>query len=452
MASTRSTNQTVKLTKTVVDRLTAPATGQAFYRDAELKGFAVRVTASGVTSFIVEKRIDGKVRRITLGRYGELTVEQARKEAHKLLGKVAMGMNPIVEKQREALRGLTLEQVFAEFKRVRANLRPGTLYQYQRFLDVTFDDWKTRPVTGITKDMIARKHAQLGAGSEATANLAMRFLRSLFNFALAHYEDETGIGALTENPVQRLTRTRSWYRTRRKQSVIKGHQLPAWYRAVTELRDSAAASASDAVTVTITVTDWLLFLLYSGLRRQEAAQLAWDRVDLEDRTLLIPDPKNHIPHVLPLSRPMLDILKRRKTEAELAEQRAKDAKEEWSVQEQRRLQAAAVFVFAGEGPAGYLIEPKRQIAKIIESSKVQFSPHDLRRTFITIAESIDVPPYAIKRLVNHTVRNDVTAGYIISDIDRLREPMERIANFIQQAVRDIPKAKVHKLRVVGAKA
>ena len=160
MASTRSTNQTVKLTKTVVDRLTAPATGQAFYRDAELKGFAVRVTASGVTSFIVEKRIDGKVRRITLGRYGELTVEQARKEAHKLLGKVAMGMNPIVEKQREALSGLTLEQVFAEFKRVRAGLRTGTLYQYTRFLDGRFADWKTRPLASITKDMIARKHAQ----------------------------------------------------------------------------------------------------------------------------------------------------------------------------------------------------------------------------------------------------------------------------------------------------
>ena len=101
----------------------------------------------------------------------------------------------------------------------------------------------------------------------------MRFLRSLFNFSLAHYEDESGIGVLPENPVQRLTRTRSWYRTRRKQSVIKGHQLPAWYRAVTELRDSASSFDTDAVSVSVTVADWLLFLLYSGLRRQEAAQL-----------------------------------------------------------------------------------------------------------------------------------------------------------------------------------
>lgn len=444
MASTRSTNQTVKLTKTVVDRMSAPAKGQAFYRDAELKGFAVRVTASGVTSFIVEKRIDGKVRRITLGRYGELTTEQARKEAQKLLGKVAMGMNPIAEKQREALRGMTLEQVFAEFKRVRAGLKTGTLYQYTQFLNGAFADWKTRPIASITKDMIARKHAHLGAASESTANLAMRFLRSLFNFALAHYEDETGLGVLTENPVQRLTRTRTWYRNRRKQSVIKIHQLPSWYGAVTELREDP-----DPTPVSVTVTDYLLLLLYSGLRRQEAAQLTWDRVDLEDRTLVIPDPKNRVPHILPLSKPMLDILKRRKGESERAERRARDLQKDLTLQEQRRLQASAVYVFPGEGPAGYLIEPKRQIAKVIDSSEVQFSLHDLRRTFITIAESLDVAPYTIKRLVNHTMRNDVTAGYIVSDLERLRGPMQKIAEFIVKACIAKQKAEVRTLRLVS---
>ena len=72
-----------KITKSTVDKLSTPETGQAFIRDSELKGFAVRITSSGSKSFILEKRIDGKVKRITLGRYPELTVEQARKEAHK---------------------------------------------------------------------------------------------------------------------------------------------------------------------------------------------------------------------------------------------------------------------------------------------------------------------------------------------------------------------------------
>lgn len=92
MASTRKEIETMttpqivpqKITKSYVDRLSTPETGQTFIRDTELKGFAVRITSSGAKSFILEKRIDGKVKRLTLGRYPELTVEQARKEAHKL--------------------------------------------------------------------------------------------------------------------------------------------------------------------------------------------------------------------------------------------------------------------------------------------------------------------------------------------------------------------------------
>ena len=58
----------MRLTKTFVDHIEAPIDrDQAFYRDAQLKGFAVRVTASGVKSFIVEKLVSGKVRRMTIG-------------------------------------------------------------------------------------------------------------------------------------------------------------------------------------------------------------------------------------------------------------------------------------------------------------------------------------------------------------------------------------------------
>ncbi len=403
MASTQTLNQSVKLTKSIVDRLAVPAKGQAFYRDRDLKGFALRVTANNVKSFVLEKRIGGQVRRLTLGRYGELTVEQARKQAQKFLGEVAMGGNPIADKQREQLRAVTLEQAFADFKKVRAALRPSTLYQYTHLVDVAFCEWKTRPLPAITKDMVARKHAQLGETSGAPyANLAMRFLRSLFNFAQSRYEDGFGKSVLEENPVQRLTRTRAWFRSTHRQTVIKGHQLKPWFQAVEALRSDPAPTAS-------VVADFLLVLLFSGLRRQEAAQLTWDRIDLQDRTLVIPDPKNHVPLVLPLSKPLVEILERRKADARNA------------------------FVFPGNGTAGYLIEPKRQIAKVIDTSGVEFTLHDLRRTFVTMAESLGVPPYTIKRLVNHKTGNDVTAGYIISDVDRMRGPMRLIADGLLRA-------------------
>lgn len=66
--------------------------------------------------------------------------------------------------------------------------------------------------------------------------------------------------------------------------------------------------------------------------------------------------------------------------------------------------------------------------KVIQLSGVSFTLHDLRRTFITIAESIDISAYALKWLVNHKMTNDVTAGYIISDVECLQKPMQQITS------------------------
>ncbi|HNP50799.1 MAG TPA: Arm DNA-binding domain-containing protein [Nitrosomonas nitrosa] len=226
-----------KITKSYVDKLSTPATGQAFVRDMELKGFAVRITSSGAKSFILEKRIDGKVKRVTLGRYPELTVEQARKEAHKLLGHIATGRNPIAEKKQAVLKSTTLKQAFDDFVRVRKNLKERTLYDYRRLMKVAFVDWQDKALTNISKDMVTKRHSKIGAErGEAYANLSMRFLRALFNFAIAQYEDGAGHSILRENPVARITQTRAWYRVERRQTVIKPYQLLPWYQAVMSLK------------------------------------------------------------------------------------------------------------------------------------------------------------------------------------------------------------------------
>jgi integrase len=80
-------------------------------------------------------------------------------------------------------------------------------------------------------------------------------------------------------------------------------------------------------------------------------------------------------------------------------------------------------------------DPKKQVAKVRKISKVYFNIHDLRRTFITIAESLDTPAYALKQLINHKDARDVTAGYIIMDIERLRKPMNEISNYILEQVK-----------------
>ena len=71
------------------------------------------------------------------------------------------------------------------------------------------------------------------------------------------------------------------------------------------------------------------------------------------------------------------------------------------------------------------MSPRTAIDRVINESGVHFTPHDLRRTFITVAESLDIPAYALKRLLNLTkTRMDITASYIISSTERLRQPMQ----------------------------
>ncbi len=99
----------------------------------------------------------------------------------------------------------------------------------------------------------------------------------------------------------------------------------------------------------------------------------------------------------------------------------------------------------GTGGTGNIIEHRKQIAKVAQESRVSFTIHDLRRTFITVAESLDIPAYALKRLASHKMGNDVTAGYIISDVERLREPMQKITGHFLRSAGIGPSAEVIEL-------
>jgi len=401
------------LNKTNLDRLATPETGYQIHWDEKLAGFGVRVTPTGAKSFIFQKRIQGKEKRITLGRYGELTAEQARKEAVKLAGQIATGTDPIAEKKERELKAVTLGQAYADYLKARKDLKPKTLDDYGRAMNKSFADWQKKPLLSITKDMVAKRHTQLGEkNGEAWANLSMKVLRAVFNFAKGQYEDSQGRSLVTENPVQRLSQSRAWYRVERRQTVIKAQDLGAWFEGVSQLPNQ-------------TLRDYLLLVVLTGLRKNEAAKLEWADVDLNGKTLTVRDTKNHTDHTLPLSDFLFDMLSRRKATASNA------------------------YVFPGTGAAGHIVEPRAQMAKVTESSGIAFTVHDLRRTFVTIAESLDIPAYALKRLLNHSDGADVTAGYIVANVERLREPMQKITDFVLKAAGVKQTAEVIQLHKAG---
>ncbi|MCG7995376.1 MAG: integrase arm-type DNA-binding domain-containing protein [Candidatus Thiodiazotropha taylori] len=404
--STKRSDQSVKLTKTIVDRAAIPSDKkQVFIRDAALPGFGLRITDKGTKSFIVEKRVGGRVRRQTLGRFGPLTVEQARREAQKQLGKIAMGIDPIAEKKTRQAKAKTLAQVFEDFKKARKQISPITLRDYTHHLEKDLSDWLNKPITTITKHMVSKRHREIGErGAKAQANAVFRTLRSILNFARHHYEDGEGQSILPYNPVEVLGYTRAWYPMKRRKTVIKAYQLPAWYQAVEVLK------SPENPTSHFVIADLLRLILFTGLRSSEARKLRWEHVDFEDRTLTIPDPKNRHTFVLPLSDLVFDIL-----------------------QERREL-ALNEYVFPGKDGKGFLIEPKRQMARVTELSGVEFKLHDLRRTYATILDMMDLSRNTIKRLLNHKSGYDVTDEYIVSDVERFRKPVQQVADFLKEQI------------------
>jgi integrase len=266
-------------------------------------------------------------------------------------------------------------------------------------------DWLDKPLAKITPDMVKKRHQTHGEErSEARANLAMRYLRAVFNYASAEYQDAEGNALVGANPVRKLSQTRSWFRVERRQTVIKTRELGAFAQAVLALPKAE-------------MRDYFMAVLLTGMRREEALGLLWGNIDMQAKTLTVIDPKNHQDHTLPLSDYLLELFKRRKESA------------------------ASPFVFA-DGQGRRVSNFRYAQASIKQASGVSFCIHDLRRTFATIAESLDIPAYALKRLLNHANGADVTAGYIVTSTERLREPMQKITDYVLKAAGLKPSADI----------
>ena len=379
----------MKLNKSSIDKLPSPSSGYSLFWDDALPGFGIRITSTGVRSFIVQKRISSKEHRSTLGRYGVLTPEQARREAQKFLGKVAQGIDPIAAKIKARAESVTLKEALNAYF-VSRELKPRTVSDINQAFK-GFEAWENKPLSSITREMISKRHRELGEQSPARANLAMRYLRAIYNFAIAHYTDKEGQPFIADNPVKRLSQTRTWYRVDRRETVINPNQLKPWFKAVLSLSNEVAR-------------DYFLTIILTGLRRTEAMNLIWSDVDFDRQTLTVRDTKNHRDHTLPISDYLFDLLKARKKEA------------------------TGKYVF--QTSKGRMQNLRYAQEEVIKQSEVGFTIHDLRRTFATIANTLDIPAYTVKMLLNHKMGNDVTAGYIIADVERLRDPMNKITQYI----------------------
>lgn len=377
----------LNLTKRTVAALPHPVAGQVLYRDESLSGFGLRVgTRSKV--FFAEGQVRRRTVRVTIGRADVLSPEIARQKAKAILGEMAGGVDPNIAKRRPNEAAAALGTAFEAFFKAKPHLAAGTVQGYGRTARIYLADWAKKPMREICRQMVLARHQKIAQTHGAiTANNVMRHLRSVYNWLAASHDE------LPPNPVTILTQARAWNKERRRRTVIASHDLPAWWQVVTTEPEHSR--------------DFLLLALMTGMRRSEIATLKWDYIDLVSKTLHLPKTKNGDPLDLPMSQFVAGLISAR-----------------------RELAGQSEWVFPGTGRSGHIVESKTILRRVVARSGVKFTLHDLRRTYITIAESLDIPAYALKRMLNHRSDSDVTGGYIVINAERLRAPVERVTEKI----------------------
>ncbi len=299
----------IKLTKTVVDAIVL-ADRDVFVWDVELRGFGVRASRNGVKTFVAQYRAGGgrtgRSRRFTIGRFGPLTVDEARREAKVILGAVATGRDPSGERsalrremkmtqlidkyeeegtghlkpreKRQRLARLRHHVVVLLGSRQVGSVRVADIEKMMR--DITNGKTRKDEKVGFRKRIIVR-------GGEGAAARAVRDLSAVFAFAVR-------LEAITANPCSPVKKPP----VRRRKRFLTLEELKRLGAALQKLK--AEGVNEKAINIALL---WVL----TGCRRNEIAELKWDDVDIVRACLRLHDSKTGESHRA-LSSPALAIL------------------------------------------------------------------------------------------------------------------------------------------------
>ena len=384
-----------KLTKTLLAGLVAPAAGkrQVIY-DTETPKLAMRMTHTGVRAFYVVKRLGGAMVWIKLGAFPDMTCEQARNEAGKVLGEFAKGENPAAVK-RAVKAELTFGEAFDDFlarkrKRDGSAISDKTKRDYTDLLRLYLDGIKGKRLSAIERNEIKAIHARTTKKSAAQADRVVAVVSAVFTFMLAH-ERFSG-----QNPAPSRDR------------FLQPDELTPFFKALSESTNGV-------------MRDFFLLALLTGARRANVSAMRWADIDLAAGVWRIAKTKNGTPQTVTLSPEAVTVLQSRKV-------------------------GGGEFVFPGEGKTKHIVEPKKAWATILKAAGIKnLRIHDLRRTLGSWQARTGASLPIIGKSLNHKT-HQATAIYARLDLDPVRQSVNTATAAMMEAAGLKKKAEVVRLR------
>ena len=375
----------VKITKSVVDAA-KPQARELRIWDTELKGFVLRVLASGCKTYAVKYRVGQKQRWFTIGEHGSpWTPDQARDKAREVIFKARLGedLQAVKVEQRNAVSISDVIELYLEQgPSDRPNKRESSwardrmdLNNHVRPLigDIAIKALKPSHISRMQADVFAGKTAKnvkggfrtryIVKGGPGAAARSVATLSAMLSWAIRR-------DFITDNPCQRVVKHQAKFHAR---FLTEFENERLW--ATLETMEGAGTLSNEAA-------DIIRLLILTGARRREISELRWAEVSFERRVLILPPERTKAGgrnryRTIPLSPSASALLQRRRRMGE--------------------------FVFpmpSADKPIQNLYDVWQRVRKAANIDDVRL--HDLRHTFASTALAAGAPLASVGRALGHS--------------------------------------------------
>jgi len=368
-----------RITKRVVDALDTPPRGKRIkVYDTNLSGFGVTAHPTGQKSFFIEYGPRRRQRRMTIGKYGPLTVEAARNQAQAHLGTVAKGGDPLTDGFKDARQPLFIEWVHTYLEIVRVTKKIPR--HDEGYLALASRRWRSRRIGEVSADDIRKVRDSISkSGKQTTANRWHASVRACLQAAWR-------LDLISENPAMRV---KPLPEAEPRKRVLSDDELRRFLTALSKEQDPHVRAAFQ-------------LLLDTGARKSEVLGARWEDFELDTSSPLwrIPSPKAGRPQVIPVLPSTTVML--------------------------QHLPRLGPYVIPGRDPSKPRYDLKRPWQRLTRDAELDdVHIHDLRRTFgLHIARTAGV--HIASKLLRHSDVRVTERVYAPLDLEDLREHLERV--------------------------
>jgi integrase len=354
----RKSSKVIRFTKASIESFPLPATGRVDVWDEFTPSLGIRLSATGSRSFFWLHRDGRKLKRVTIGRYPEVAIDRARREAVRLSGMVADGKRASTRRA-AAAEEWTVGELFGWYLETHSKPHKKTWEKDQRRYEQRLKHWAGRSVSSISREEVQSLHLSI---NETSGPYAANKILELLGHAFRLAKDVVPGRVPCDDPTARIKR----FPRHERERILDDDELGRFLLALEQLPREITRDAIE-------------MCLWTGARRSNVFSMRWDEISMASKVWTIPKEKfkSGKPCNVPLCDQAMTILRRRK----------KGSASEW--------------VFPGSGQSGHFCCPREAKARLCKLAGLEnFRIHDLRRTLGSRVALI-APNTVVQKMLGH---------------------------------------------------